>query len=86
MVRGMKIHDAIHALILFDQKILIPRKTILISLNGSNFKFIRVDTQLNWPRLIVEDCNRKNIIFGAQDLKKLELKIHQPEITVEPLD
>lgn len=82
----MKIHDAIHALILFDQKILIPRKTILISSNGSNFKFIRVDTQLNWPRLIVEDSNKNNIIFGAQDLKKLELKIQQPEITVEPVD
>lgn len=82
----MKIHDAVHALILYDRKILIPGKTLLKTSAGKTYKFLRVDTQLNWPRLIVEDSNKENIILSGQDLKKLELEFYQPEITIEALD
>lgn len=82
----MKIHDAIHALILYDQKILIPWKTLLKTVSGETYRFIRVDTQLNWPRLIVHKSNKIDCILNGQDLRKCEFKILQPEIAIEPLD
>lgn len=79
----MKIHDAVHALVLFDQKQLIPWKTQLKGRSSEIFKFIRVDTRLNWPRLIVQDAKRQERIFNGQELRKLELQIMPSEITVE---
>lgn len=64
----MKINDAIHALILFDQKILIAKRTLLISSAGIKFKFIRVDTQLNWPRVIVEDECGKELVLNSKEV------------------
>lgn len=81
----MKIHDAIHALILFDQKKLLPRKTILKSATGNSFRFIRVDTQLNWPRVIAEDIHGTECILGSKELRQLELSAENPGIIIESL-
>ena len=79
----MKIHDAIHALILFDQKKLTPRKTILRSSNGSSYKFIRVDTQLNWPRIIAEDPTGKEFILNSKEVRLLDLESEEPNLVIE---
>lgn len=79
----MKIKDAVHALILFDQKKLIPRRTLLISSMGMKFKFIRVDTQLNWPRVIVEDEFGKEFVLNSKDVALSSFLAKEPEITVE---
>lgn len=80
----MKIHDAVHALILYDQKKLLTKKTVLRSSCGLFFKFIRVDTQLNWPRIIVEDRNGIEVILNARELKILSLETEEVPITMEP--
>ncbi len=82
----MKILDAIHALILHDQKILKPGRTLLKNVSGEIYKFIRVDTKLNWPRLIARDSKGIDCILNAQDLKNCEFQIIQHEITMEPVD
>lgn len=73
----MKIHDAVHALILFDQKKLTPRKTLLKTSNGNQFKFIRVDTQLNWPRIIVEDHSGNELILNSKEVRVLNLEAEE---------
>lgn len=79
----MKIFDAIHALILFDQKKLLPRKTHLESKSGARYLFVRVDTKLNWPRVFVEDMLKNEIIWNGADLKKQELEILEAFHTTE---
>ena len=79
----MKIQDAVHALILFDQKKLTPRKTLLRSSNGSSYKFIRVDTQLNWPRIIAEDISGKEVILNSKEVRHLDLDSEEPSIFIE---
>lgn len=79
----MKIQDAVHALILFDQKKLIPRKTLLRSSNGSSYKFIRVDTQLNWPRIIAEDSSGKELILNSKEVRLLDLDSVEPGLVIE---
>lgn len=79
----MKIHDPFHALILFDQKKLIPRKTILRTSSGSTFKFIRVDTQLNWPRVIVEDSSRVEMVLQSKDVQSFQFETEEPLISIE---
>lgn len=80
----MKIQDAVHALILFDQKKLISRKTILRSSSGTDYKFIRVDTQLNWPRLIAEDDKGLEVILNSKDVRSLQLEAREPGLSLEP--
>ena len=84
----MKINDAIHALILFDQKKLTSRKTILKSSSGAQYKFIRVDTQLNWPRLIVEDNLGNEVIINSKDMRVLNFEAEEPyprtEVFIDP--
>ena len=80
---GMKINDAVHALILFDQKKLIPRRTLLISATGINFKFIRMDTQLNWPRVIVEDEHGEELVLNSKNVALNAFTAREPEIKVE---
>jgi hypothetical protein len=79
----MKINDAVHALILFDQKKLIPRKTILRSSNGCCYKFIRVDTQLNWPRIIAEDLSGNEMVLNSKDVRLLDLNSEEPGIVID---
>ncbi len=79
----MKIQDAVHALILFDQKKLTPRKTLLRSSNGSSYKFIRVDTQLNWPRMIAEDTDGKEVILNSKEVRLLGLDAEDPGLVIE---
>lgn len=79
----MKIHDSIHALILFDQKKLTPRKTILRSSNGTRYKFIRVDTQLNWPRIIAEDLSGNEMVLNSKDVRLLDLNSEEPGIVID---
>ncbi len=79
----MKIQDAVHALILFDQKKLTPRKTVLRSSNGTQYKFLRVDTQLNWPRIIAEDTSGKEVILNSREVRLLDLDSEEPSIVIE---
>lgn len=79
----MRIQDAVHALILFDQKKLTPRKTILRSSNGCSYKFIRVDTQLNWPRIIAEDTFGNEVILNSKEVRLLDLDSEEPSIVIE---
>lgn len=80
----MKINDSIHALILFDQKKLLPRRTILTSATGSKYKFIRVDTQLNWPRVIVEDVFGKEFVLNSKEVSLNSFIATDPEFKLEP--
>ena len=82
----MKIYDAIHALILSDQKKIIPRKTVFRNTLGTEYKFIRVDTQLNWPRIIVEDYLGYEIILNQRDFRLQEITVIESLITVVPCD
>lgn len=82
----MKIHDAIHALILFDQKKIIPRKTLFRSSLGTEYKFIRVDTQLNWPRVIVEDLAGEQFILNQKEFRLQDFIAIEPEIRIVPCD
>lgn len=79
----MKILNAVHALILFDQKILLPRKTKLRSDAGDVYLFIRVDTQLNWPRIIVEDKNKIELVWNGLSIKKMNIKIQESHPGIE---
>jgi hypothetical protein len=79
----MKICNAVLALILYDQKKLVPRKTRLKSESGEIFLFIRVDTQLNWPRIIVEDQTKNELVWNNLDVKRRDLEIVENSITVE---
>ena len=79
----MKINNAIHALNLLDQKNLISKRTILTSKSGVKFKFYRVDTQLNWLRVIVEDELGKEIVLNSKDVFLNSFIASEPEIRVE---
>jgi hypothetical protein len=79
----MKILDALHALILSDQKKLISRRTILTSASGDNFKFIRVDTKLNWPRLIVQDRGGKEFVFNSKEVSSFNFTAKEPDLLIE---
>lgn len=82
----MKIHDAVHALILFDQKKLIPRKTLLKSSTGAVYRFIRVDTQLNWPRIVVEDSKGNQLLLDSKVCRTSGLVAEDPGIVVETFE
>lgn len=79
----MKIENAIHALILQDQKKLLPRKSKLKTSNGKTFLFVKVDTQLNWPRIIVEDDAKNEFVWNGMEVRKRDLKILDQNPTVE---
>jgi len=82
----MKIQDAVHALILFDQKKLIPRKTLLKTSVGTIYKFIRVDTQLNWPRIVVEDSKGNQLLLDSKVCRTSGLTAEDPGIFVEAFE
>lgn len=82
----MKIIDVVHALILSDQKKIIPGKSKFKASDGRIVKFIRVDTKLKWPRLIVKPSEGEDWVLSSYELRKLQfILVDAEEIKIEPI-
>lgn len=83
IVFGMIITDAVHALILFDQKKLLPKKSRLLAASGDIYLFVRVDTKLNWPRIFVQDQKKEIFTWNSSEIRMLKLEILDDEIKTD---